>query len=404
MPPIHCNKKNKLESWLTQELWETIYPYHKASTVFTHDNEPFWRLSDFLCAVKWLNHHKNKMYHNFGEDSDDMFINKLEVCSFLANTHQETGDPSLSVPYPWGWPKAIPQGNNWEGPAGGCMSICEGVCPVASFGQDKIQGILTSSVKLTTTEKKVLCVTDNEIHGCITDMSPANQPNFGLGMGTGSGAVFQPGLFAVSDDGTLYGDDPKTDNKQELLIIKPSSEVFGKSITDRKYAALGMYARYGGRGPIQLSYNYNYTECSIALFNDYRLVRYPNLIITTDRKNFMYKSEYFGFPGENPNGNNQLPEYIENTTPPARILSWLTCLWFWMDNRRSGRKVSCHQAMLQPFKMGISTCNMIINNDSGCSQGWAWNKNKYYERICKIVGIDFNKTIICPPAAESYRI
>lgn len=402
MPRITGDRKLKLEEWFTDELWETIFPYSKASACFTHDNQPFWRRIDFINAVKWMNSHPNKMYHNFCEDSADHNINVLELCSFLANTHQETGDPSLTVPYPWGWPPAKPTGANHEGPGGGCLAICEGVCAVATFGETKLNGVLNSTQLLSPTEKRVLGINDNEIHGVVMDYSPANQPNFGLGRGTGAGAVFQNGLVAVSDDGTLYGDEPKTKDPAELAIIRPSSEVMGKSVDDPRFAALGLYGRYGGRGAIQLSYNYNYSECSLALFGDYRLARFPNLITTTDRKAWMGKPEYFGFPGPNRGGKNNLPSEIERTTPPARILAWATCLWFWMDNRRSGRKVSCHQAMMEPRRMGITTCNMIINNDSGCNRGtWAWNKNRYYERICKIFGIDASGTIVCPPAREA---
>lgn len=407
MPPININSKLFLETFLTEELWNEIFPYSKASSVFTHDNQPFWRREDFINAVKWLNGHKNKMYHNFGQGSDNTLINKLEICSFLANTHQETGDPSLTVPYPWGWPKAAPKGYRYEGPGGGCMAICEGICPIITFGEQAVSGVLKSSQVLNQKEKEILGVTDSVINSSVSILTPMAQPNFGLGAGTGSGAVFQPGLVAVADDGTLYGDQPLTQDNEERSIIRPTSEVIGKPINDRKYSALGAYSRYGGRGAIQLSYNYNYSECSLALFGDYRLVRFPNLIVTTDRRGHLGKSEYFGFPGPNPDGKNNLPIKIENTTPPARILAWLTCLWFWMDNRRSGRLVSCHEAMLEPFKMGITTCNMIINNDSGCSLGtWAWNKNKYYQRICKIMGISENivtTSILCPPAKEAYR-
>lgn len=407
-PQVHADlqpRKERLEDILTEELWETIFPYSKASAVFTHDNQPFWRHIDFINAVKWMNDHPNSMYHHFGEDSSDPLINRLELCSFLANMHQETGDPSLTVPYPWGWPQAKPKGAKYEGPAGGCLAICEGVCAVATFGTTKIPGMLSATQKLSPTEKLVLDIPDEEINGIVTDFSPANQPNFGLGRGTGAGAVFQDGLVAVADDGTLYGDKPLTNDPLEMALIRPSSEVIGKSVDDRRYSALGLYGRYGGRGAIQLSYNYNYSECSIALFGDYRLARFPNLITTTDRKEWMGRSEYFGFPGPNPKGANRLPAEIERTTPPARILAWATCLWFWMDTRRSGRKVSCHQAMLEPFRMGITTCNMIINNDSGCNNGtWAWNKNRYYERICKIFDIDnstVQRSIICPPAREA---
>lgn len=131
-------------------------------------------------------------------------------------------------------------------------------------------------------------------------------------------------------------------------------------------------------------------------------MKYPNLIITTDREKFLGKPFYFGFPGPNPGGNNKLPEFISNTTPVARIMGWLVCLWFWMDKNRSGRKISCHQAMLDPYNIGITTANAIINNQSGLIKGtWAYNKNLYYIRICKILGVNSENTIVSPPHPSS---
>lgn len=401
MPRISAVKP-RVEDIVTQDVFQTIFPYHKASSCFAHDGEPFWRRDDFIAAIRWINGHPNKMYHGFGQSSDDPEINKLEICSFLANMHQETGDPSLTVPYPWGWPPGDTKTPAAKGPGGGCLAICEGVCAVATFGSTTLPGKLKSTMRLSTLEKDVLGVPDDVIHGAVMDLTPSDQPNFGLGAGTGAGAVFQPGLVAVADDGTLYGDEPRSKDPEEHASIVPTSKLV-PSKTDPRYAALGMYGRYGGRGAIQLSYNYNYSECSLALFGDYRLARYPNLITTTDRIKLNNMPEYFGFPGPNPKGNNQPPEKILRTTPPARVLAWATCLWFWMDSNRSGRKVSCHQAMLQPRRMGITTCNMIINNDSGCQKGsWAWNKNQYYERICRILSVDSTGTIVCPPAKEAF--
>lgn len=202
-------------------------------------------------------------------------------------------------------------------------------------------------------------------------------------------------MTAVSDDGTLYGDNPL--GSEPPGFIKPSKEC-KLSTSDRRYAGLGLYAQYSGRGAIQLSYNFNYSWISMELFQDYRLVRYPNLITTTDRIKFNGKSEYFGFPGPNPNGNNQLPIYISNSTPPARMMAYITAICFWM-RPRSNRKISCHQCMLEPTKIGITGVNLIVNNDSGCINGtWAWNKIQYYIRICKILDIDPHPTIICQPS------
>lgn len=319
-------------------------------------------------SIDYINNHdKLKGFCNSG----DYLTDRLELASFLGNFHQETGDPSISSPYPWSYPKNLPLGDDTDGPAGGALSIMEGVAPVMVLGDGKVPYILKSANKLTKQEQDIIKTNETVIRGYVSSLDSVNQPGFGLGSGTGGGAVFQDGLFAVSDDGTLWGND---------ILPKPS-------IADRKYACLGPYCQYGGRGAIQLSYNYNYTECSRDLFDDMRLVKYPNLIVTTDRKRFNGKPYIFGFPGPNPKGNNRLPKDIEDTTPPARQLAVITCLWFWMTDR-SGRDISCNYSMRNWKTHGITACNLIVNNQSGESPGsWASKKIDYYKRICKIFKI-----------------
>lgn len=395
--PVEIIPGTSISSWFTQELWDIIFPYSKASICYSpqYDPEPFWTYSAFLDAVKWLNSHENKEYHNFGTDSEEHYINQLEVAAFLANCQQETGDPSLKVPYPWGWPVVEPKGLIHEGPAGGCINIIEGAATTISLGDIAGNGDLKRSATLTQKDKEILGTTENIIVGMIQNLSGANQPGFGLGTGN---VAFLPGLCAVSGDGTLYGDYPLAEKE----IVRPTSELVSNS--GPRYASTGVYSQYGGRSQIQLSYNYNYSECSIALFNDYRLVKYPNLLITIDRKNFLGIPKIFGFPGPNPDGNNQLPEYIDRTTPNARVMGMVSALWFWMDRNRSGRKISCHQAMLSPFTHGITVTNMIVNNQSGCTPSWAADKNRFYERILRIFKLDkYNNTIVCPVHPDANR-
>lgn len=394
MHPISKIPKS-ITDYITETQFQTIFPYSKASAAFTHDNQPFWRYQDFIAAVKYTNSLPNKIFHNFGTDSQDDNINLLEISAFLANFQQECGAPELEAPYPWSWPKVEKKGAYYEGFAGGGLAIMEGSIAQPILGNQDLNGELSSnSLELSVIEKMVLGTPEDTIKGVVSNLSGSNQPQFGLGVGTGTGVVFQPGLLGVSDDGTLWGDEPLNEIVGKVLPTKD----YRQSTTDRKYSALGPYAQYSGRGSIQISYNYNYTECSIALFKDYRLVKYPNLLITTDRITFLNKPFYFGFPGPNPGGNNQLPEWLLNTTPPARIVSWLVCLWFWMDQNRSGRKISCHQAMLEPYKIGITTVNAIINNQSGLVKGtWAYNKNVYYLRVCKIIGVNSDNTLVSPP-------
>lgn len=410
MPEIHKvpNKylKKSIEKYFTENDFTKCFPYHKASSVFTHDNTPFWSYSHFIQAIDWLNSHENSIYHGFGTSSDNDLINLLEISAFLGNYQQECGEVSLEVPYPWSWPKPIKKNKEYEGPAGGALAILEGANAEVILGNSELKGVLNGpKLILSEYEKSIIQTNEITIQGIVRTLVPLNQPQFGLGLGTGNGAVLQENLVAVSDDGTLWGDinisKYKQDPTKHLGNVLPAKDYLQLQYTKRKYASFGPYAQYGGRGAIQLSYNYNYTDCSIALFGDFRLVKYPNLIITTDRKNFNGQPYYFGFPGPNENGNNQLPKEIEDTTPPARILAWLVCFWFWMDPNRSGRKISCHQAMISPFEIGITTVNAIINNQSGLKPGsWASKKIEYYFRIAKILGISqdiLNKSVVSPP-------
>ena len=384
-----------IESWFTADLFEKIFPYASASVIYTHDNKPFWTYKSFIDAVKWMNLHFDKRFHNFCTESSDPLINKLELAAFLANTHQETGDPSLKIPYPW-WPVTIKKNGPQYGPAGGLVCIIEGTCAsiIPHAATDIVPStsydILVNNIPLTQTARDMIGLDKSyNLASAIVNLKSVNQPGFGLGTGNPS---FQPGLVAVSDDGTLYGDKPLG---KDSLVIKPTNMLV-KSTTDRKYASGGVYSQYGGRGAIQLSYNFNYSNCSLELFNDYRLAKYPNLIITTDRENFNRKPEIFGFPGPIPNGKNKLPANVTKTTPSARMMAWITAICFWMLPR-SGRPISCHKCMLEPKRYGITSVNIIVNNDSGCNPGWAYNKVEYYKRICSILDINFDKTIICPP-------
>jgi hypothetical protein len=393
--------ENKLTTWFSKEMWETIFPYYKASAVFTHDGEPFWRYEDLIGAIDWLNKHKNPVYHKFATEHTDNNINMIELASFLGNMQQETGEPSITAPYPWGWPAVLPKGEKWEGSAGGLLGILEGVIAEVYFG-DKPPAYKTElaspPIKLSATEKKVLGVEDDYMGGSIRNLGQMNQLQFGM---PNAGAVFQDNLVAVSQDGTLYGNAPEN---EIVGKVYPTSMIDRNDKTNPKFNSLSPVSQYGGRGAIQLSYNYNYTDCSLALFGDYRLVKYPNLIITTDRENFNNKPFYFGFPGPNIDGNNPLPQWIKDTTPSARQLAIITCLWFWMDRNRSGRTMSCHQCMLDPTKYGIAGCNLIINNQDGFApMSWASKKIDYYRRVCKIMGINNYESTIVKPPKELYQ-
>jgi hypothetical protein len=348
-----------------------------------------------------MDKHPNPNFHGFGSSSSDPYVNKIEIAAFLANSQQEVGDGSLTAPYPWLYPAADLQTGPQVGPAGGLVSLVEGLAP-QTIVHDKgtsspVKGLMSVTLdNMRPLCRKVLGFRDNDVLSCvITSVKNVYQPSFGLGTGTGGGVVFQPGLAAVSDDGTLYGDEPKSTTD----VVLPTSKLIS-SKTDRKYACLGAYCGYGGKNIIQLSYSYNYSWCSIDLFGDYRLVKYPNLLITADRDGWNGIPEIFGFPGANEGGKNALPNNIASSTPPAQILAWTSGFWFWMT-LRSGRSISCHQAMLEPKKYGITAVNLIVNNQSGLEAGtWAADKLKYYKRICNIIDIPWDKTIVSPPGIK----
>jgi hypothetical protein len=99
----------------------------------------------------------------------------------------------------------------------------------------------------------------------------------------------------------------------------------------------------------------------------------------------------FGFPG------GALPDDVKQTTPSAQALGWITSLWFWLDRNRSGYKFSCHDSMMNYKTQGVCCVNLIVNGQTGCTPSWAANKIVYYKRICTILGVDWNGTVICPP-------
>jgi hypothetical protein len=400
--PVNPTTTTSVASWFTQDLWDRIFPYSDCSAVYDPINKkPFWTRDDFVASIDWMNKLPDSRFHGFGSSSTDVNVNKLEIAAFMSGFAQECGDPSLLAPYPWLSPPADVQTGPEVGSAGGCLSVIEGLSPMVVVHKKGTAPPWTGPLMITLTEfrplvKKVLGLRDDDVMSCIIQSyTAANQPQFGLGAGTGSGAVLDPGLTAVSDDGTLYGDKPrsKTDIVQPLSTLKSST-------TDRRYACLGTYCQTSGHGAQMLSYTFNFSDCSIDLFGDYRLIRYPNLIITTDRDTWCGLPQVFGFPGPIEGGKNKLPSDIATSTPPARILAFATSIWFWMVPR-SGRSISCHDAMMQPTKYGITAVNLIVNNQSGLESGtWAAKKLEYYKRICAIMGLNVGNTIVSPPGIK----
>jgi hypothetical protein len=392
--PAPAPARRGLRSWFTQDLWDTILPYADLSAVWCpSDKKPMYTYDAFMDAVDWMNNHVNKEFHGFGASGDD-FVNKHEVAAYLANMAQETGDPSLTAPFPWSWPKVQPTGAVYEGSCGGGICLIEGIAPVVAVHEKGTPPPYTGQMVHTINDmrpvpKKVLGLRDNEaISIVIQDLSRGNLPQYGL---ASPGVAFQPGLCCVSQTGILYGDEPRS----EKDVVIPSKELVRAS-NDPKYTCKETFCSFMGRTISQLSYSFNYNDCSIDLFGDYRLVRFPNLLVTIDRHRWNGFPKTFGFPGPRLDGSNPPPRDVDVTTPNARILGHVATLWFWMTPR-SGRKISCHGCMLQPTKYGITSVNCVVNSQSGLIPGtWAADKISYYRRICLIMGIDCSKTIVSP--------
>lgn len=401
--PLPTPKPNpttqKIQDWLTQDIWDTIFPYMECSAVYCpSDNLPFYSRQSFIDAIEWLNNHKDTSLHNFGTASSDININKYEIAAFLGNFQQETGDPSLTVPFSWLYPPAAKQTGPQTGQSGGGLCILEGlttqVFPHKIDEKVPYKGVMEITLKnLRPKIQSLLGLQKDHLITCVVEnFNSAYMPGFGLGTGNPS---FQDSYVAVSDNGTLYGNGSlsKTD------VVIPTKNLVA-SVSDRKFACLGIYCQTQGHGPIMLSYNYNFCDCSISLFSDYRVAKYPNLLTTVDRNTWNNYPKIFGFPGPNPDGKNLLPKNIIDTTPQARILSWISSIWFWMS-LRSGRKISCHQCMMEPAKYGITSVNLIINNQSGNIFGtWASEKIVYYKRICNILQLDVGNTVVNPSGIQ----
>lgn len=387
-----------LESLLTQELWDKSFPYADLSSVYCPiDKKPMYRFEDLIEAVKFMNKHEDSRFHGFCDNKNDR-LNKLELAAFLGNFAHETSDASLESPMKWIFPPADPVSGPEKGVAGGGLCIIEGLLPMIASHKRGTKSPYDGPLKVTMgfedfrpAARKTLGIHSDDVVSCvIQSVAGAYQPGFGLG--TGSPAI-QEHYCAVADDGTLWGEFPKPTN--EVIKLKKD---YVQSLSNRSTTSMGTYSIYSGRNATMLSYNFNMTDFSLDIFKDYRVVRYPNLLTTVDRKTWNNIPECFGFPGPNPGGKNLLPVNIDTTTPDARIVGWLSALHFWMIPR-SGRPISCHECMLQPDTYGamLDIC-IIVNNQDGVNppNSWASYKLKYYKRILDIMGEPVGRTLTPP--------
>ncbi|MFO0657964.1 MAG: glycoside hydrolase family 19 protein [Polyangia bacterium] len=127
--------------------------------------------------------------------------------------------------------------------------------------------------------------------------------------------------------------------------------------------------KYYGRGPIQLSYNYNYGQAGAALGVD--LLNNPDLV------------------GSDP------------------VLAWKTALWFWMTPQAP--KPSCHNVMIGQFapstqdlaagrKPGFGLTVNIINGGVECNQptpAQVTDRVGFYNRYSQLLGVSPGTDLYC---------
>lgn len=137
---------------------------------------------------------------------------------------------------------------------------------------------------------------------------------------------------------------------------------------------------YHGRGPIQISYNYNYGQVSECIYGD---------------KNVLLKE----------------PEKVlENGTN-----AFMTAIWFWMTPQSP--KPSCHQVMAGTWKPTSQDLKFnrnkskfgmtvnIINGGLECNTAWDYrgmDRLEFYDKYLSIMGIDKGGDICTCQGMTSY--
>nr|QHN63861.1 endochitinase class I [Drosera binata] len=127
--------------------------------------------------------------------------------------------------------------------------------------------------------------------------------------------------------------------------------------------------KYYGRGPIQISYNYNYGQCGAAI--NQPLLANPDLVASN------------------------------------ADISFETAIWFWMTPQ--GNKPSCHAVITGQWSPssadqaagrvpGYGVITNIINGGIECGKGQnaeAANRIGFYERYCSLLGISPGNNLDC---------
>ena len=112
--------------------------------------------------------------------------------------------------------------------------------------------------------------------------------------------------------------------------------------------------QYYGRGPIQLSWNYNYGAAGEEL--GYDLLNNPDLVA-------------------------QDPE-----------IAWATGLWYWMTRGRT----TCHDAITGGSGFGMTID--IINGGQECNGAWpeaVQDRVEYFQTYCALLGVDPGDNLEC---------
>jgi predicted chitinase len=115
--------------------------------------------------------------------------------------------------------------------------------------------------------------------------------------------------------------------------------------------------QYYGRGPIQISWNYNY--CSAGAELGYELLAQPELV------------------AQNP------------------TIAWATGLWFWMTQRGAGN-FTPHQGITEGHGFGETIRS--INGGQECNGAWAEavvSRVSFYERFCELLGVAPGDNLHC---------
>nr|AHX74093.1 putative chitodextrinase [Eucommia ulmoides] len=127
--------------------------------------------------------------------------------------------------------------------------------------------------------------------------------------------------------------------------------------------------QYYGRGPMQISFNYNYGPCGRAIGAD--LLNNPDLVITDP------------------------------------IISFRTAIWFWMTPQSP--KPSCHDVITGRWSPsgadtaagrlpGFGTVTNIINGGLECGHGSdprVQDRIGFYRRYCDILGVGYGDNLDC---------